>query len=70
MGIINILLFGALVVAIYMIAHVITMQAERWYGQPMGIWRSVLFFGIFFILLLVAMQLLPQPAAGPPGGPS
>jgi hypothetical protein len=55
----EILLFGVLVVAIYLIAHVVTQQAERWRGEPLGVWRTVIFFCVFLGLLLVAMQLVP-----------
>ncbi|HRQ66313.1 MAG TPA: hypothetical protein PKZ76_15865 [Xanthomonadaceae bacterium] len=56
----EILLLGVLVVAIYLIAHVVTQQAERWRGEPLGVWRTVIFFCVFLGLLLVAMHVTPM----------
>lgn len=56
----EILIFGVLVVAIYLIAHVATQQAERWHGKPLGVWRTVIFFCVFLGLMLVAMQVVPM----------
>jgi hypothetical protein len=54
----EILLMGVLVVAVYLIAHAVTQQAERWRGRPLGGWRSVIFFCVFLGLLLMGMQLI------------
>jgi hypothetical protein len=62
--VLEILLFGVLVVAIYLIAHVVTQQAERWRGEALGIWRTVIFFCVFLGLMLIAMQLVPMLLGG------
>ncbi len=53
----EILLFGLVVVVIYFIAHQAVMRIEAWHGSPLGGWRSAWFFLIFLGLLLIAMQL-------------
>jgi hypothetical protein len=60
----EIMVMGVLVVAIYLIAHVVSQQAERWRGEPLGIWRTVIFFCVFLGLLLVAMNVVPMLLGG------
>ncbi len=55
----EILLFGLLAVLIYLIAHVTVTRLEQWVGKPLGVWRTLAFFGVFFVLLLGAMELIP-----------
>lgn len=59
MGLIGILLYGALLVAIYVIADAASARIEQWRGQPLGYWRSVVFFVLFLGLLLLATRLMP-----------
>lgn len=66
----EILLFGLALVVIYLIAHVIVIRVEKWVGKPLGIWRSIAFFGVFFILLLSVMELLPWLLGDGEGGAS
>jgi hypothetical protein len=55
----EILLFGAALVAIYFMAHTVVMQVERWRGKALGAWRTGLFFSVFLLLTLGAFQLIP-----------
>lgn len=55
---VDILLFGALLVAIYVISDALTLRIERWRGTPLGAWRSGLFFVLFLVLLLLSMQFM------------
>lgn len=64
----EIALFGVVLVAIYLIAHTATQQVERWCGHPLGGWRSVVFFCVFLSLLLVAMWWGPQLLGAVTGG--
>lgn len=66
----EILLFGLALVVIYLIAHVIVIRVEKWVGKPLGIWHSIAFFGVFFILLLSVMELLPWLLGDGEGGAS
>jgi len=56
----EILLFGLLLVVIYFVSHAAVMKIEAARAKPMGIWRSVWFFLIFFLLLMVSMQFVPE----------
>jgi hypothetical protein len=60
----EILLFGAALVVIYFVSHTVVMRVEQWRGSPLGPWRSVLFFGVFLLLTLLAFQLLPMLLGG------
>lgn len=53
----EIALFGLVVVMIYFIAHHATMRIEAGCGKPMGAWRSAVFFTIFLVLMLIAIQV-------------
>jgi hypothetical protein len=55
----QILLMGVAVVAIYLIAHVVVTAIERRHGKALGFWRSILFFVVFLTLMLIATQLVP-----------
>lgn len=55
----EILLFGLLVVVSYFIAHHAVMALERRHGKPLGAWRTLWFFLIFLALLLLAQSLMP-----------
>jgi hypothetical protein len=57
---IEVLLIGAAGVIIYLVAHTIVVRVEAWRGEPLGASRMVLFFGIFFVLLLGAFELIPR----------
>ncbi len=60
----EILLFGLVLVAFYFISHVVVMRLERWYGKPLGGTRQVAFFCIFLGLTLLAMWLIPGLSGG------
>lgn len=53
----EILLFGLVLVGIYFVSHHAVMAIESRRGTPLGGWRSALFFLIFLGLLLLAMQI-------------
>lgn len=55
----EILLLGLAVVVVYLAAHYAVTGLEQWLGRALGVWRTVVFFGIFFLLILVAMQVVP-----------
>jgi len=55
----EILLMGLAVVAVYLAAHYAVTGLEQWLGRALGVWRTVAFFGIFLVLILIAMQLVP-----------
>lgn len=55
----EILLFGLLVIVAYFIAHHAVMALERRHGKPLGAWRTLWFFLIFLALLLLAQSLMP-----------
>lgn len=59
MAFIQILLMGALLVAIYVFADAVTAWVARRRGQSLGAWRTPLFFVVFLGLLLLAMNLMP-----------
>jgi hypothetical protein len=67
----QIMLFGLLVVAVYLVSHLIVTKAEAWVGLPLGQWRTLAFFVVFLGLLLAAMEIAPRlvPALRPEGGP-
>ena len=54
----EILLFGLVVVVVYFITHHAVMAIERRHGKPLGGWRSAWFFLIFLALVIVAQLLL------------
>lgn len=60
----EILLFGLVLVAFYFISHVVVMRLEGWYGKPLGGIRQVAFFCIFLGLTLLAMWLIPGLSGG------
>lgn len=54
----EIMLFGLVVVVAYFITHHAVMTIERKHGKPLGIWRSAWFFLIFLGLVIIAQGLL------------
>lgn len=68
MAFIEILLFGALLVAIYVFADAACGLLERRLGKPLGGWRSLVFFVVFLALLLLAMNLMPMFSITPTTG--
>ena len=54
----EILLFGLVVVVVYFITHHAVMAIERRHGKPLGGWRSAWFFLIFLALVVIAQLLL------------
>lgn len=56
----EILLFGLIVVVAYFIAHHAVMFIERRHGEALGAWRMLFFFIIFLGLLLIAQWLVPM----------
>lgn len=54
----EILLFGLVVVVVYIIAHHAVMAIERRHGKALGGWRSAWFFLIFLTLLIFAQVLM------------
>jgi hypothetical protein len=63
----EILLFGLIIVAVYMVSHFLVTRAEAMAGVQLGYWRTVLFFIVFLGLLLAALELVPPllPGAAP-----
>ncbi|MDT8448956.1 MAG: hypothetical protein RQ847_02165 [Wenzhouxiangellaceae bacterium] len=55
--ILEILLMGLVVVAVYFVAHHITMAVDRAAARPLGAWRSAVFFVAFLALLLAAIAI-------------
>lgn len=55
----EILLTGVVLVINYFIAHQVVVRVERHRQQPLGALRTLLFFGVFLLLTLLAFQLLP-----------
>lgn len=53
----EILSFGLLLVAAYFAAHHAVMYIEKRADRAMGMWRTLWFFLIFFLLLLGAQWL-------------
>lgn len=53
----GILLFGLLLVAAYFVAHHAVMYIERRADRALGMWRTLWFFLIFFVLLMGAQWL-------------
>lgn len=64
----QILLMGLLVVVVYLASHYSVMALERRLGRGLGAWRTVIFFGVFLLLIIIAMQLVPLLLGGE-GGP-
>jgi hypothetical protein len=54
----EILLFGLVVVVVYFISHHAVMTIERRHGKPLGAWRSAWFFLIFLGLVILAQLIL------------
>lgn len=54
----EILLFGLVVVVVYFITHHAVMAIERRHGKPLGGWRSAWFFLIFLVLVILAQLIL------------
>jgi hypothetical protein len=54
----EILLFGLVVVVVYFISHHAVMAIERRHGKPLGGWRSAWFFLIFLALVIIAQLIL------------
>jgi len=54
----EILLFGLVVVVVYFISHHAVMAIERRHGKPLGGWRSAWFFLIFLGLVIVAQLIM------------
>ena len=54
----EILLFGLVVVVVYFITHHAVMAIERRHGKPLGGWRSAWFFLIFLVLVIIAQLIL------------
>jgi hypothetical protein len=54
----EILLFGLVVVVVYFISHHAVMAIERRHGKPLGGWRSAWFFLIFLGLVILAQLIL------------
>ncbi len=54
----EILLFGLVVVVVYFISHHAVMAIERRHGRPLGGWRSAWFFLIFLGLVIVAQLIM------------
>lgn len=65
----QILLFGLVVVVIYLVSHFVVTKAEAMVGVQLGYWRTVVFFVVFLGLLLAAIEVLPRfvPALAPAG---
>lgn len=65
----QILLFGLVVVVIYLVSHFVVTKAEAMAGVQLGYWRTVVFFVVFLGLLLAAIEVLPRfvPALAPAG---
>ncbi|MFW5926551.1 MAG: hypothetical protein ACOCSR_00735 [Wenzhouxiangella sp.] len=55
----EILLFGLVVVVAYVVSHHAVMAIERRHGGALGAWRMLWFFIIFLGLLLIAQWLVP-----------
>jgi len=53
----EILFFGLLLVAAYFLAHHAVMYIEKRANRALGMWRTLWFFLIFFLLLLGAQWL-------------
>jgi hypothetical protein len=64
----QIMLLGLLVVAIYLLSHLVVTKVEARIGVPLGHWRALLFFAVFLALTLAAFALLPQFLPAGPGG--
>ncbi len=60
----EILLLGLAVVVVYLAAHYAVTALEQWLGRALGVWRTVAFFGIFLVLILIVMQVLPLLVGG------
>jgi hypothetical protein len=56
----QILLFGLVVVVIYLVSHFLVTKAEAMAGVQLGYWRTVVFFVVFLGLLLMAIEVLPR----------
>lgn len=54
----EILLFGLVVVVVYFITHHAVMKLEQRHGRPLGGWRTVWFFLIFLGLIIIAQVLV------------
>ena len=63
----QILLMGLLVVVLYLVSHYSVTTLERRLGRALGLWRTVIFFIVFLLLLLTAMQLVPWLLGGEAG---
>lgn len=65
----QILLFGLVVVVIYLVSHFVVTKSEAMAGVQLGHWRTVVFFVVFLALLLAAIEVLPRfvPALAPAG---
>jgi hypothetical protein len=55
-------------VVVYLISHYSVAALERRLGRALGAWRTVIFFGVFLLLIIIAMRLLPLLLGGE-GGP-
>lgn len=55
----QILLMGLVVIVVYLASHYGVMAIESSLGRELGLWRSVIFFVLFLMLILAAGQLLP-----------
>jgi len=53
----EILFFGLLLVAAYFLAHHAVMYIEKRADRALGMWRTLWFFVIFFLLVLGAQWL-------------
>jgi hypothetical protein len=64
----QILIFGLVVVVIYLLSNFLVIRAEAAAGVQLGYWRTVVFFVVFLTLLLVAIEYLPRlvPGMAPP----
>jgi len=64
----EILLLGLVVVAIYLVSHFLVTRAEAMAGVQLGYWRTVVFFVVFLALLLAALELMPRLMPGADAG--
>jgi hypothetical protein len=63
----EIALLGLVVVVVYLGSHAIVIRIERWWGQPLGFWRTALFFCVFLVLALAAFEFIPRMLDGDGG---
>jgi len=56
----EILLMGLVLVVVYLLAHWLTLAVERYVDRPLGGWRTAVFFVVFLVMLLVAIQIVSR----------